>query len=304
MKKSNSSNLSSQHSLKKPLGQILIEAGLVSISQIELALQEQKQNNLRIGEILVARGWIMPKTIDFFCEQWLDSIGKPQKKPLAYYFQKSGLLSKNDCEAIIRLQKLKHKKTRFHHLAIEQGYIKQTTVDFFLAHLFHVYDPKAISVAKPYDLIKKYSKGEKDFRKTDLNKATLMSVSLKAVYLDGSNLRKADLSKANLSNSSLIRVNLSLANLSSAILTGVDLTKAFLTRANLQEAHLEKVNFCSAILHEVNFRSAYLAKANFAGADLSRARLPLDYPYEVYYDKYTIFDRDFDPQIMGWIETS
>ena len=300
MEDSESNQSSAKILSKKPLGQMLIEAGLISISQIELALQEQQQNNLRIGEILVAHGWIRQNTIDFFCDRWLKYIQSEKKHPLVYYFQEADLLSVSQCEAIIRLQKLKRKKARFHHLAVEQGYLKQTTVDFFLAHLFEVYDTNSISIAKPYELLKKYSRGEKDFPKINLAKAPLMSVSLKEISLNGSNLRKADLSKANLSHSSLIQVNLSLANLSNAILTKVNFTRAFLTRSNLQEAYLEQANFQSAILHESNFQSAYLARANFAGADLTKARLPLDYPYEVYYDRYTIFDRDFDPEVMGW----
>ena len=300
MKDSQPSKISSLSPGKKPLGQILIEAGLISISQIELALEEQKQNNLRIGEILVARGWISPKTIDFFCDRWLDSIEEKPKRPLAYYFQEAGLLDTEQYEAIVRLQKLNYKKVRFHHLAVEQGYLKKTTVDFFLTYLFKVYDPNAISLAKPYQLLKDYFKGEKNFPKTDLSKAPMMRVSLKGISLDGSSLRKADLSQANLSNSSLIQVNLSLANLSNAILTKVNFTRAFLTRANLRESYLEKANFQQAILHEVDFQSAYLALVNFAGADLTRAKLPLNYNYPVYYDSYTVFEADFDPEIMGW----
>ncbi|MGD1921749.1 MAG: pentapeptide repeat-containing protein [Pleurocapsa sp.] len=285
---------------KKPLGQILIEAGLISISQIELALQEQKEKNLRIGEILVSHNWISLETIDFFCDRWSDLIQEKQKRPIAYYFLEAGLLTRDQCEAIIRLQKLKQKKVRFHRLATEQGYLKQTTVDFFLAYLFKVHDPNAISIAKPYELLRDYCKGNKDFPKIDLAKAPLMGVSLKGISLNGSNLRKADFSKANLSNSSLVQVNLSLANLSNAVLNEANFTRAFLTRANLREAHLEGANFQNAILHEVNFQSAYLAQANFAGADLTRAKLPLDYSYAVYYDQYTIYDDDFDPQIMEW----
>ena len=126
-----SSKISAQSPEKKPLGQTLIEAGLISISQIELALQEQKQNDLRIGEILVAHGWISSKTIDFFCDRWSELIRAKQQQPLIYYLQEAGLLDTSQCEAIIRLQKLKHKKMRFHRLAIEQGYLKPTTVDFF-----------------------------------------------------------------------------------------------------------------------------------------------------------------------------
>ena len=276
--------------MNKPIGEILIEVGLISIRQLEIALQEQKHTNLKIGEILVLHGLIKQDTVDFFVEQWPQLIESTERQPLVYYFQQANLLTDEQVRAIARLQKLKHKKTRFHHLAVEQGYLKRSTVDFFLAHLFNIYNPKTISVTKPYDVLKKYSKGETDFRKINLSKAPLMSVSLKEVVLDGSNLRKADLSKANLSYSSLIQTNLRLVNFTKAILTQVNFTDSCLTQAIFQEAHLEKANF----------QSAYLAQANFAGADLNKAKLPLDYPYDVYYNDRTTFDRDFDPQRVGW----
>ena len=207
-------------------------------------------------------------------------------------------------KAIMRLQKLKHKKARFHHLAVEQGYLKQKTVDFFLAYLFKIYDPKSVSIAKPYEVLKSYSKGINDFAKIDLQKAPMMAVSLREVILDGSNLSSIDFSKANLSQSSLVRVNLNLANLTKTILTEANLSHSFLIQADLREAHLEKANFSSAILQQVNFTSSYLAQANFAGADLTKATLPLDFPYEVYYDQNTIFDHDFDPQLRGWTKVN
>ena len=148
---------------KKPLGEVLVEAGLVSISQIEVALQEQQQNSLRIGKILASHGWIKQETVDFFADKWQKIIKQEQKKPLPYYFQKAALLDERQIKIILELQKLKHDKIRFHRLAIEQGYIKQTTVDFFLAHLFNVYDPKSISVAKPYEVLKNYVRGKRDF---------------------------------------------------------------------------------------------------------------------------------------------
>lgn len=285
----------------KPLGELLVEAGLISIAQIELALQEQKQSDLRIGEILVSHGWIQQKTVDFLAERWLEMIQEQPKKPLVYYLQESGLLDTEQVNVVIRLHKLKFKKIQFHRLIVEQGYLKQNTLDFFLSHLFNIYDPNAISIAKSYDVLKNYVRGQKDFRGIDISKAPLMGISLKGITLDGSRLRKVDLSKANLSRSSLARVNLSLANFTKAILTRVNFTKSFLTRANFQVAHLEQANFKSAILHEVDFQSAYLAEANFSGADLKLAKLPLDYPYKVYYDQYTIFDHNFDPQLFGWI---
>lgn len=286
--------------MNKPIGEILIEAGLIPIHQLEIALEEQKHTNLKVGQILVLHGWIKQDTVDFFVEQWPQLIESTEKQPLVYYFQQAKLLTDEQVKAIARLQKLKHKKTRFHHLAVEQGYLKRSTVDYFLAHLFNIYNPKAISVTKPYEVLKKYAKGETNFREINLSKAPLMSISLKEVILDGSNLRKADLCKANLSYSSLVKTNLKQVNFTKAVLTEVNFTNSCLTQAIFQEAHLEKANFQSAILHEVDFQSAYLAQANFAGADLNKAKLPLDYPYDVYYDNETTFDRDFNPQQVGW----
>lgn len=300
MKDSQANDYSATVHDRKPLGEILIEAGLIPIHQLELALHEQKHTGMRVGEILILHGWIKTETVNFFAEQWFEEIAESKKKPLVYYFTQAGLLNTEQVKAIARLQKLKHKKTRFHRLAVEQGYLKQSTVDFFLAYLFNIYSPQAISVAKPYEVLKRYSKGETDFRKINLSKAPLMSVSLKEVILDGSNLKKADLSKANLSYSSLGQTNLKLVNFTRAILTEVNFTKSYLTQAIFLEAHLEKANFQSAILHKVDFKSAYLAQANFAGADLTKAKLPLDYPYDVYYDSNTAFDHDFNPELVGW----
>ena len=299
MKSSIDERISSDFS-QKPIGEILIEAGLISIHQLEIALQEQKQTGLKAGEILVLHDWIKQETVDFFVDKLPKLIESSVRKPLVYYFQEAKLLNIEQIEAIAKLQRLKHKKIRFHRLAVEQGYVKRTTVDFFLAHLFNIYSSQAISVTKPYEVLKKYSKGEKNFYKIDLSQAPLMSVSLKEVILDGSNLRKADLNKANLSYSSLIKTNLKLVNFTKAILTQVNFTNSCLIQAVFHSAHLEKANFQSAVLHEADFQSAYLAQANFAGADLNQAKLPSDFPYEVYYDDETTFDRDFDPQLVGW----
>ena len=42
----------------RPLGQLLVEGGLVDASELEQALAEQQRNGRRLGEILVARGAI------------------------------------------------------------------------------------------------------------------------------------------------------------------------------------------------------------------------------------------------------
>ena len=244
----------------KPLGQILIEAGLVDIHQLEQALREQEQNGLEISKILVLHGWIEPEVVNFFQWQWSKLIARETKKPLAYYLQEAKLLDQNQVDAILKLKKANAKKVRFHRLAVEQGYLKQATVDFFLTYIFKINNSKSISAIKSYEVLKSYIDGNRNFQQTDLSKVSLTGINLKEANLDGANLRKADLRKTNLTGSSLVKTNL--------------------RRANLQFAHL--------------------ALVNFAGANLIEAKLSSNYPYEVYYDKDTIFDADFDPKLMGW----
>lgn len=284
----------------RPLGEVLIEAGLITATQIEFALQLQSGSNLRIGEILASHNWIKQQTADFFAEQWADLLKQKQKQPLVYYFRSAGLLSEQQIASLIREQKQRTKPKRFHRLAVEQGYLKQITVDFFLANIFKIYNTNVFSFAKPYEILSRYNRGEINFRRTNLSKAPLMGVSLKGIQLDGSNLRKANLNSSNLSESSFIQTDLALVDLMKAVLTKANFERANLYQANLREAHLQEANFTKANLQGADLRAAYLFNAIFAGADLRETQLLNEYPYEVYYDSQTIFDDRFEPQTAGW----
>ena len=284
----------------KPLGEVLIEAGLITANQIEFALQQQSQSKRRIGEILASHNWIKQQTANFFAEQWHDLLQQKQKKPLIYYFRQAGLLDEAQIAKLLREQQQRTKPTRFHRIAVELGYLKQITVDFFLANIFQIYNTNVFSFAKPYEILSRYNKGETNFRRTELSKAPLMSVSLKGIQLDGSNLREANLSSSNLSNSSLIQTNLALVDLVKAILSEVNFERANLCQADLREAHLKGARFTQANLQKADLRKAYLFNTNFAGADLRGAKLPTEYTYEVYYDSKTTFDKQFQPQEAGW----
>lgn len=285
---------------KKPLGEILIEAGLISASQLELALHQQKDDSRRIGEILASHKWIKQKTADFFVEKWSMLVTQKQKKPLVYYFRHSGLLDENQITLLLQEQKQQEKPMRFHRLAVERGYIKQLTVDFFLSNIFEIYHSNVFSFAKPYEILTKYNKGETNFCRTELSTAPLMGVSLKNIQLDGSNLREVNLSSANLSNSSLKQTNLALANLTKSILTKVNFERSNLCQANLREAHLKEANFTQSNLQKADLTAAYLFHTNFAKADLRNTKLPQEYSYEVYYDLETVFDKSFNPKQAGW----
>lgn len=54
----------------KPLGTYLLEAGLLTPAQIDVALNDQKiVDNMRFGDVLVARGWIKQQTLDYLIEK-------------------------------------------------------------------------------------------------------------------------------------------------------------------------------------------------------------------------------------------
>jgi hypothetical protein len=42
----------------RPIGQCLVERGLITEDELEQALTEQRESGLRLGEILVAKGWV------------------------------------------------------------------------------------------------------------------------------------------------------------------------------------------------------------------------------------------------------
>ena len=122
----------------KPLGAILQRAGLVSSSQIEMALQQQKQGHkLRIGDILVMQGWLNPQTADFFAEKFWTLLTRQSKEPLGYYLKEAALLDEKQIAAILSEQQ--QVKLKFGELAVKKGWLKQDTLDFFLEYLLPGY---------------------------------------------------------------------------------------------------------------------------------------------------------------------
>jgi hypothetical protein len=119
----------------KMLGKILQEADLVSSSQIQEALQAQIQSpDLRIGEILTQQGLIKPETANFFAQDWSKVIAQSDKNALGYYLRQAAILNSAQIEVILAEQRATG--VRFGTVAVFQGFLKSTTLDFFLANLF------------------------------------------------------------------------------------------------------------------------------------------------------------------------
>jgi hypothetical protein len=53
----------------KRLGDYLVEAGLLTEAQIEVALADQVMTNLRFGEVLIRRGWLKEETIEYLMQK-------------------------------------------------------------------------------------------------------------------------------------------------------------------------------------------------------------------------------------------
>ena len=288
---------------KKPLGQLLDEAGLISAQQIETALQYQANcPQVRIGEIFAKNGWIKQETADFFVEEWDELLVQQQKHPLVFYLRKSGLLTEAEIDYILEQQSSKTKKVRFHHVAVELNLVKQQTVDFLVRNLISKKPKKPLaksSFTTPYELLKNYIRGETNFQRSEFKRIKLNSVTLKGVNFNYSNFTDAELKQANLSNSSLKSANLSRANLEKAILKEVDFQDACLSFVNLTDAHLEGASFQQADLKEADLRHGYLVNVCFQGADLRSTKLQNANLKGAFYNAQTTFDPKFEPQKWG-----
>lgn len=53
----------------KRLGDYLVDAGLLSAAQVQVILQDQKISPLRFGELVLQRGWINEKTLNFIIQK-------------------------------------------------------------------------------------------------------------------------------------------------------------------------------------------------------------------------------------------
>lgn len=126
---------SCSHNLShKLLGEILLEAGLISPSQLEMALADQNQFfMLKLGEILALRGWLKQETIDFLVEKIINHDHDNSTYSYQYigqYFQEAGLLTEEQINSI--LQEQKKLGVKFGYLAVLKGFLKEKTLTFFL----------------------------------------------------------------------------------------------------------------------------------------------------------------------------
>lgn len=118
----------------KLLSKVLKSAGLISSQQLAKALQIQAEYpQTQLSEILILQEVIQPQTVDFFVDQWPTIKAEGQQLLLGQYLQDAQLLDLKQVEFIVAEQQQEWRL--FGEIAVEQGWIKQVTVDFFVNNL-------------------------------------------------------------------------------------------------------------------------------------------------------------------------
>jgi len=73
----------------KRLGGYLIEAGLLTTDQVDVALNDQQATGMRFGEVLVARGWLKEQTVEWI----VNRIAKPERQAYARWEKEQATLT-------------------------------------------------------------------------------------------------------------------------------------------------------------------------------------------------------------------
>lgn len=95
-----------------------------------MALRDQKEYpNLRLGEILALRGWLKQTTIDFFLEDFPILLRKKYTLLIGEGLRQADLLS--DMQIYYILLEQREKQRRFGEIAVQKGWLRPKTVDFF-----------------------------------------------------------------------------------------------------------------------------------------------------------------------------
>ena len=300
----------SQNASKRPIGEVLQKANLISASQIDVALRDQQRyqnlnlGNIKIGEILALRGWLKQETTDFFAQKWTTLIRKKNKQPLGYYLQEAALLNEEQVKYLLQEQQKLPIKLRLGELAYIEGWLNLKTVNYFVDNLYSATTQNKLSkttfsLSSEHQLIRKYEQGKTDFVNLNLDRVYLKNVVLQGIQLDNSQLEKAFLQEANLNHASLTAANLHRANLTKALLRNANLQDANLSHAQAKEAFLESANLQNANLQQANLEQASLIKASLEGANLTGAKLQGTLFYGASYDETTTFDAYFNPLHEG-----
>ena len=136
------------HEYHELLADLLMEAGLLTETQLQSARAERVHCQMLLGEILIMRGWISPQAVEFLLRAPAQAL--PQgggKHPIGEYFKAAGLVTEGQIVEALRLQK--RKKIYFGMALVERGYVQEETLDFFLRRYGDMEDPDLSALPEP-----------------------------------------------------------------------------------------------------------------------------------------------------------
>jgi hypothetical protein len=73
----------------KRLGTYLVDAGLLTVDQIKVVLNDQQATGMRFGEIVTARGWLKEQTIEWIIQK----VVEPER-----HYQKPSFFAEADAD--------------------------------------------------------------------------------------------------------------------------------------------------------------------------------------------------------------
>ena len=118
------------------IGELLQKAGLLTPTQIEIALMEQKTcSQQMLGTIFAEHRWVKPETVDFFIDRFPNIHREAFRFPLGRYLKDAALLDTAQVGHILQAQSKSLRPVMFGALAVTQGYVKQETIDILLQQL-------------------------------------------------------------------------------------------------------------------------------------------------------------------------
>jgi hypothetical protein len=94
-------------STAKKIGSYLVDAGLLTLDQINVALNDQQATGMRFGEIIVARGWLKEQTIEWI----MLKVVEPERQALKRQAIKRQEASRPKLEPIQPASGLAHYRT-------------------------------------------------------------------------------------------------------------------------------------------------------------------------------------------------
>ncbi|MGK7888724.1 MAG: WecB/TagA/CpsF family glycosyltransferase [Leptolyngbyaceae cyanobacterium] len=123
--------MTNRYHYQLPIGQLLLEAELLSSAQVQTVLAQQAQmQGSKFGELAAQYGWLQSETIDFFVQDYPKLQRGSLKQPLGQYLKSAALMDDGQIQTILQEQSLCG--DRFGELAVQKGWVPSGTVSLLL----------------------------------------------------------------------------------------------------------------------------------------------------------------------------